>query len=149
MAHSELSVYQILTFQNKFVAIVPGSLVLDHLTSASLQAFNSSSKAVADLVWTTTGGNLSQSTDGVIRYTAPNEAGDYQVRASLRDDPNVFDEINIAVTAPPPPPPPKSAIDVSLNNQNADNLNLCGFIPRSLLRSFRTGFTLVHEQIHS
>ena len=37
------------------------------------------------------------------------------------------------------------ALSVSLDGF----LNLCGFIPRSLLRSFRTGFTLVHEQIHS
>jgi von Willebrand factor type D domain len=87
---------------NKFVAIVPGSLTLERSGTASLQAFASQPKAIADLVWTATGGNLSQSVEGVVQYTAPTIPGTYQVRSSLRDDSSVFDEILIVVSPPPP-----------------------------------------------
>ncbi len=83
---------------NKFVVITPKDIVLQQGKSINLQAFASHDKAVAALDWTLTGtGSLIPQGDGVQKFVAPTTPTAVTVRASLRDDPTIFDEISISV----------------------------------------------------
>jgi hypothetical protein len=83
---------------NLFVAIIPNQLKILPSSSVNLQAFATHQKSVAELIWTTTAGTILSLPDGVMQYIAPELLGTYQIRASLRDNPAIFDEIEVIVS---------------------------------------------------
>jgi hypothetical protein len=87
---------------NLFVAIIPEQIEIYPSDTTSLQAFATHKKAVSELVWSTTGGTLTPASDEVIQYTAPTNFGTYKIRASLAEDPTVFDEIVVKVSVDTP-----------------------------------------------
>jgi WD40 repeat protein len=82
---------------NLFVAIVPSNIILNVDEFTDLYAFATHKKAVAELIWSSTGGVLTVLGEGIVRFNASSVIGSFRVRASLQDDPSIFDEISITV----------------------------------------------------